>query len=112
MRYLRWSEFPTVFDRRDHPEKNLHLGACPLVVEPAVGSQRFTKVLMDRGSDPNIMYIETFDGLGIARFALRQSMASFHGVIPEHQAYPLGRITRSLDLATPPTSALNDFSSR
>jgi hypothetical protein len=39
------------------------------------------------------MSIETFYGLGITRSVLRPSMGPFRGVIPSHQAYPLGRIT-------------------
>jgi hypothetical protein len=39
------------------------------------------------------MYIDTFDVLDMARFALWPSTASFHDVIPDHQAYSLGRIT-------------------
>jgi hypothetical protein len=51
---------------------------------------------MDGGSGLNIMYIETFDGLGIAHSALRLISAMFHGVILGHQAYPLGQITPSI----------------
>jgi hypothetical protein len=65
-----WLEAPIVFDRRDHPSKVPHLGTYPLVVEAIVGPKRLSKVLMDRGSDLNIMYVETFDALGIARSAL------------------------------------------
>jgi hypothetical protein len=39
------------------------------------------------------MYIETFYGMGIARFTLRPSTTPFHGVIPSHLVYPLGQIT-------------------
>jgi hypothetical protein len=51
-----------------------------------VGSKRFTKVLMDGGNDLNIMYIETFDGLGIPRSARHPILVSFHGIITGHQA--------------------------
>jgi hypothetical protein len=37
-----------------------HPRTCPLMVEPIVGSKRLTKLVMDRGSGLNIMYIETF----------------------------------------------------
>lgn len=63
-------EFPIVFDRRDHPDNIPHLEVYPLVVESVIGSKRVTKVLMDRGTDLNIMYIENFDELGIARSTL------------------------------------------
>jgi hypothetical protein len=41
------------------------------------------------GSSLNIMYVETFDGLGIAQSALCPSSAPFCGVILGHQVYPL-----------------------
>jgi hypothetical protein len=61
-----------------HPE------AYPLVVEPIVGLKRLTKVLMDEGSNLNIMYIQTFKRLGTTRSTLRPSTALFHGVILEN----------------------------
>jgi hypothetical protein len=81
-RYLRWSEFLIVFDRRDQLNIISHPRAYPLVIEPVVGSKRLTKVLMEGGSDLNIMYIETFNRLGITRSALRLSTSPFHDVIP------------------------------
>lgn len=49
----------------------------------------------------NIMYVETFDGLGIARSALRSSPTPFHSVTPDHQAYPLRRITLPVTFSDP-----------
>jgi hypothetical protein len=65
-----------------------------------------------RGSNLNIMHIETFDGLGIACSALRPSSAPFHGVVPGHQAYSLRRITQPITFGDPPTSALSSCSLR
>jgi hypothetical protein len=79
--YLQWLEFLIVFDRRDHPERILHPETYPLVVEPIVGSKHLSKLLMDGGSDLNIMYVETFDDMGIERFALHPSSALFHDII-------------------------------
>lgn len=47
---------------------------------------------MDRGSDLNIMYFETLDGLGIAHSALHLGSALFHSIIQGHMAYPLEQI--------------------
>lgn len=84
--YLRWSEFPIVFDRRDHSDRIPHPGTYLLIIDPVMGLKRLSKVPMDKGSRLNIMYIENFDCLGIARSTLRPSSALFHGVIPCHQA--------------------------
>lgn len=82
-----------IFDHLDHPNVITHPRTYPLVVELIVGSKRLTKVLMDEGSGLNILYIETFDGLGIACSALCPSSVSFHGIILGHHAYPLRQIT-------------------
>jgi hypothetical protein len=71
------------------------------MVEPIVDSKRLSKVLMDGGSSHNIMYIETFDDLGITRCALHPSLSSFHYVILGHQAYPLERITLPVTFGDP-----------
>jgi hypothetical protein len=41
------------------------LGAYPLVVAPLFGTKRVHKVLMDRRSGINIVYMSTLDSMGI-----------------------------------------------
>ena len=69
--FLRWSESTITFDRTDHSDVVPHLGRYPLVVDPIVGPKRLTKVLMDRGSDLNIMYAKTLEKMGVDRTNLR-----------------------------------------
>ena len=45
---------------------------------------------MDRGSDLNILYIDTLDAMCIPRSELHPAGSPFHGLIPGAQAYPLG----------------------
>jgi hypothetical protein len=59
---------------------------------PIIGPKRLSKVLMDGGRDRNIMYVETFDALGIARSVLRPSTTLIHGITAGHGARPLGRL--------------------
>ena len=54
------------------------------------------KVLMDGGSDLNIMYAKTLDEMGIDRTRLRLTRAPFHGIMPRKQAMPLGQIDLSV----------------
>jgi hypothetical protein len=63
--YLRWSDSLITFDRMDHPDCIPKPGRFPLVVDPLVGMTRLTKVLMDGGNSLNLMYPDTFDGLGL-----------------------------------------------
>jgi hypothetical protein len=47
---------------------------------------------MDRGSSLNILYVETFDTMGVSRSKLHTSIFPFIGIIPGMRAYPLGNI--------------------
>jgi hypothetical protein len=71
------------------------------MVEPIMGSKCLSKVLMDGGSDLNIMYVETFDDLGITHSSLRPNSVPFHDIIFGHQAYPLRWITICITFGDP-----------
>jgi hypothetical protein len=90
--YLKWSEVPITFDRKDHPDHVPQPGSYPLVVAPLFKSKRIHKVLMDGGSGINVLYASTLDDMGILRSALRPSTAPFHGVVPGMEALSLGQI--------------------
>jgi hypothetical protein len=90
--YLKWSEVPITFDRKDHPNNVPRPGSYPLVVAPLFKSRRIHKVLMDGGSGINVLYASTLDEMGIPQSALRPSMAPFHGVIPRIEVLPLRQI--------------------
>ena len=57
--YLDWSDKPITFDQGDHPDFMPSLGRYPLVVEPIISNVRLSKVLMDGGSNLNIIYAGT-----------------------------------------------------
>ena len=59
---------------------------------PQVGGYKFTKVLMDRGININILYYETFRHMGLTDKSLKKSNTVFHGVVPSKSAYPVGKI--------------------
>jgi hypothetical protein len=88
--YLKWSEVPITFDRKDHPDNVPQLRSYLLVVAPLFKSRRIHKVLMDGGSGINVLYSSTLDEMGIPRSALRPSTAPFHGVVPGIEVLPLG----------------------
>jgi hypothetical protein len=54
--FLRWSGSVITFDWLDHLESIPQSGRYPLLVERIIGTKQITKVLMDGGSDLNIMY--------------------------------------------------------
>jgi hypothetical protein len=86
--YLKWSEVPITFDRKDHPDIVPQPGYYPLVVAPLFKSRRIHKVLMDGGSRINVLYASMLNEMGIPRSALRPSKAPFHGVVPGIKAPP------------------------
>jgi hypothetical protein len=88
--YLKWSEVPITFDRKDHPDNVPQPGSYPLVVAPLFKSRRIHKVLMDGGSRINVLYVSTLDEMGIPRSALRPSTTPFHWVVPGIEVLPLG----------------------
>jgi hypothetical protein len=55
--FLDWSETTIMFDRDDHPNYVPNPRVYPLVVDPIIANTCLTKVLMDRGSSLNIIYI-------------------------------------------------------
>jgi hypothetical protein len=65
-------------------------GRYPLVVDPSIGNARLTKVLMDGGSNLNIIYAETLGLLEIDLSTIRGSAAPFHGIVPGKRILPLG----------------------
>src|SRR6187399_43325 len=81
-RYLRWSEQPIMWSCEDHPPRVDNPGQLALLVAPQVGGYKFTKVLMDGGSNINILYYNTFRRMGLTDKKLRQSNTVFHGVVP------------------------------
>jgi hypothetical protein len=90
--YLKWSEVPITFDRKDLPNHVPLPGSYPLVVAPLFKSKRIHKVLMDGGSGINVPYASTLDDMGIPQSQLRPSTAPFHGVVPRMEALPIGQI--------------------
>jgi hypothetical protein len=66
----------------DHLDSIPKLGRFPLIIYPLVGMTRLTKALMDAGSDLNLMYLDTFEGLGLTQDQLQSSPQTFYGVFP------------------------------
>jgi hypothetical protein len=99
--FLDWSEDAITFSRKDHPNRIPNPGQYLLVVDPVIGNERFSKVLMDGGSSLNILYAHTLRLLGIGLDQLRPSTTPFHGVAPGKRVQPLGQIDMSVWFGTP-----------
>jgi hypothetical protein len=68
-------------------------GRCSLIVDPLVGMTQLTKTLMDGGSGLNLIYLDTFEGLGITWDQLQRSPHPFYGEVSSKQFVPFGWVT-------------------
>ncbi|KAK1682492.1 hypothetical protein QYE76_043340 [Lolium multiflorum] len=90
--YVRWSEIPCTFDRKDHPAI-VPKECYALVVSPRIDGYDFSKCLMDGGASLNIMYLETLERMNLTKEQLKHSTTEFHGVVPGKKANSLSSIT-------------------
>jgi hypothetical protein len=94
-------EISIAFDQRDHSCKIPHPRTYPLIVQPIISTKCLSRVLMDRGSDLNIIYAKTFDALGIACSVLCPNVAPIHGIMPSFGVSPLGQIILPITFGDP-----------
>jgi hypothetical protein len=88
--YHRWFEVPITFDRGDHLNFIPKLGRHPLVVYPIVKDVKLNIVLVDGGSSLNLLFLKTFDHIGLSKSLLHPSQAPFNGIAPRTAAMPIG----------------------
>jgi hypothetical protein len=69
--------------------------------KPITGNVRLTKVLMDGGSNLNIIYAETLGLLRIDLSSIRAGAAPFHRIIPGKRVQPLGQLDLPVCFGTP-----------
>jgi hypothetical protein len=91
--YLKWSEVPITFDHSDHPDFIPKPEQYPLIVFPIVKDVKLNPILIDGGSSLNILFLKTFDQMGLSRSAQHPSRALLHGIVPGAAATPIGQIT-------------------
>nr|CAD39484.2 OSJNBa0039G19.13 [Oryza sativa Japonica Group] len=77
--YLRWSETAIKFDRSDNPDRVVHPGRYPLVLDPVVHNVKLRRSLIDGGSTLNILFAKTLDNMQIPRTELKPS--TFHAIL-------------------------------
>ena len=82
MTRLPWSEHLITFDESDQPEHSVDVGRFPLVVSAVLETVRATKIYMDRGSDSNLIYWDTFERLKISTDRLRPLRGPITRIVP------------------------------
>jgi hypothetical protein len=99
-KYLKWSEVPITFDRNDHPDNVPKPGWYPLIVSLVNKDVKLNRVLIAGGSFLNILFLKTFDHMGLSRSLLRPSRASFYGIVPGTTATLVSHITLPVNIRT------------
>jgi hypothetical protein len=92
--YLKWSEVPITFDRSDHPDFIRKPGQYPLIVCPIIKDVKLNRILMDGGSSLNILFLKTFDQMGLSRSLMCPSRAPFHGIVHSAATTPVTFMTQ------------------
>jgi hypothetical protein len=99
--FLDWSEQMITWGQANHPAHIPRPGKWALVIDLIIDNYKFSKVLMDRGSNINILYLETLHRMKLSETQLEHSNVTFHGVIPGRKAQSLGNIALNVTFGTP-----------
>jgi hypothetical protein len=71
-------------------------GGYALVLNPIMFFEthtcRFSRVLIDGGSNINLLYRTSMEKLGIPSIQLKPTKLTFHGIVPGNSCTPMGRI--------------------
>jgi hypothetical protein len=100
LEYLKWSEVPITFDHSNHPDFVPKLRRYPLIDSPIIKDVKLNRVLEDGGSSLNILFLKTFDQMGLSISLLHPSWAPFHGIVPSEAVTPIGQISLPITFGT------------
>ncbi|KAI4981346.1 hypothetical protein ZWY2020_021831 [Hordeum vulgare] len=94
--YMHWFHRPITWSRVDHPAVMPNPGSYALVLDPTFASKRltcrFSRVLVDGGSNINILYLDTLCKLGLKEKDVLPTNTVFHGIVPGQSCSPIGKI--------------------
>jgi hypothetical protein len=94
--YMHWSKASITWGCEDHPPLMPRPRGYALVLNAIVFSQthtcRFSCVLIDKGSNINLLYHTSMEKLRIHVAQLKPSKLTFHGIVPGLSCTPMGRV--------------------
>jgi hypothetical protein len=80
---LRWSEVPITFSRADQWTSFSKPGRFPLVLKLVVAGSKLNKVLIDGGSEPNVLFTKSLKKMKLnITHMLTKSTSPFYGMVP------------------------------
>jgi hypothetical protein len=71
-----------------------------VTVSPIVKDVKLNRVLIDGGRSLNIMFLKTFNQMGLSRSLLHPSWTPFHDIVPGAVATPVGQIFHPVTFGT------------
>jgi hypothetical protein len=98
--YLKWSKVPITFNRIDHSNFVPKTRRYPLIISPIIKDVKLNRVLVNGGSSVNILFLKTFDQMGLSKKMLRPSQTPFHGMLSGAAATPISQITLPITFGT------------
>ncbi|MCQ8064006.1 retropepsin-like domain-containing protein [Salmonella enterica] len=99
--FLKWSEVPITFSRKDQWTSFSDPRLYPLVLDPVVTSSRLTKVLIDGGSGLNVIFAKTLRKMCLdITDMLTQPDSPFYRIVPGNAAIPLGQVVLPVTFGT------------
>ena len=99
--HRHWLLQPITFDHQDYSKGARNAGWTALVVNPIINGLQFTKVLMDGGSDLNLLYQDTIRKLGVNPAIIRHGNTSFQGVTPGPDTQSMGSLPLEVTFGSP-----------
>nr|XP_034586657.1 uncharacterized protein LOC117849190 [Setaria viridis] len=101
VQYLRWSEMPITFFRKDHWVHLQDPRSYSLVVCPTIDRVLLSKVLIDVDSGLNIIFIRTLKCMDFNLERLIPYEDLFYGIVHGKGSYPIGRVILLVTFGTP-----------
>ena len=96
-----WLLQPITFDHQDYSRGIRNAGRTALVLDPIIDGVHFTQVLMDDGSDINLLYQDTIRKMGIDPTKIRHRNTSFQGAMPGPYAHCTGSLLLEVVFGSP-----------
>jgi hypothetical protein len=87
------SEVPITFSRADQRTSFSKPGWFPLVLKLVIAGSKLNKVLIDGGSELNVLFTKTLKKMKLdITHMLTRSTSPFYGIVPGNTAIPLGSV--------------------
>ena len=92
---------PITLDHQDYSRSTRNAGWTGLILDPIIDGLQFTQVLMDGGSDLNLLYQDIVRKMGINPTTIRHGNTSFQWVMPGLDTHCTGSLLLEVMFGSP-----------